>query len=255
MTVVNLYSGSGGNCTYVKVGDRRILIDAGGTFKALSRELNKIDVDFREITDIFITHEHGDHTHALSVFLKKHPTRVHMTKTVAKAMGIKDDSVLFPCTFTYENEFFVELSNGCKIKAFIVPHDSLQCVGYVIDDGEERVGIATDLGYATQNVYDSLRGCTSVIIEANHDTEMVRNGCYPQALKTRILSGGGHLSNTDCAELCSALARAGTKKIMLTHLSRENNTVECAFNTVNEGIKKYGVSLFVSKCDKATVFI
>ena len=175
-----------------------------------------------------------------------------MTRRTAEAMGIEKGSPLQLCSVIYDGEFSVTLGD-CTVSAFTVPHDSESCVGYRIDRDGESIGIATDIGYVTQRVYDCLCGCEKVMIEANHDKEMVRQGCYPAALKRRILSGGGHLSNDDCAEISGALARQGTKNIMLMHLSRENNDPDLALSTVRATTDPYGVSVFASSSDSFTV--
>lgn len=252
MRAVSLFSGSCGNCTYIDLGKKKILIDAGGSAKAIVQALCRIGSDMGMISDIFITHEHSDHTHALNVLLKKYPVKVHITESTAKAMEIKENTLLSYCAQIHGNEFEYELFDGCLINAFSVPHDSKACVGYKITNNGQSIGIATDLGYVTQRVYDTLCGCRAVMIEANHDTDMVREGNYPQSLKARILSGGGHLSNTDCAEICAALARKGTASILLSHLSKENNTPVRAYDTVYSSIKKYGVKLAVADRDCPT---
>ena len=243
MKVISLYSGSQGNSTLVDTGTTRLLIDAGGSYKALTDALCRAGYHISEISDIFITHEHSDHTHALPVLLKKHQIRIHMTSPTAEALGIEKGSPLDICTVRYGNEFEVTLSDGTRISSFLAPHDSVCCVGYRIDNGEDSVGVVTDIGYVTQRVYDCLCGCKAVVIEANHDKEMVRCGSYPAALKRRILSGGGHLSNDDCAEISAALARKGTKNILLAHLSLENNTENVALETVNKAVSDYGVKV------------
>lgn len=253
MKVISLYSGSSGNCTLIEAGESVFLIDAGGSAKALISSLDKLGIDLCRVSDIFITHEHGDHTHALSALIKKHPCRVHITEMSANAMNITCDA-LDKCLVRHGAEFALEIG-GCKITAFPVPHDSSACVGYRFDLDGASVGIVTDIGYVTQTVYDSLCGCEAVMIEANHDREMVRHGSYPAVLKARILSGGGHLSNDDCAEISGAWARQGTKKILLAHLSEENNTPDTALSAVRKATDPYGVTVSAAKRDDITVLL
>ena len=251
MRAISLFSGSGGNCTLVDTGDKKLLIDAGGSAKAVCEALNGVGCHIDQIKDVFITHEHSDHTHALNVLLKKHPMMIHMTSRTAAAMRIEEGSPLSLCAVIYDGEFEVAFGD-CTVRAFTVPHDSESCVGYRIDCGEQSVGVVTDIGYVTQRVYDCLCGCQDVMIEANHDKNMVKCGCYPEALKRRILSGGGHLSNDDCAEISGALARQGTKRIHLMHLSKENNTPQRALDTVRASTDPYGVRVTVSSPDAPT---
>lgn len=254
MKVISLFSGSSGNCTVVELEKRTILIDAGGSARAICEGLNAIGSDICRVTDIFITHEHGDHTHALGALLKKYPVRVHMTSATADALGIAEGSPLSYCLVRYGREYLLELPD-CTVEAFEAPHDSACCVGYRITEGNTSVGVVTDVGYITQRVYDRLCGCEAVVIEANHDVNMVKNGRYPAALKRRILSGGGHLSNDCCAEIAAALARQGTKKLMLAHLSDENNTPEAACACVKNAVDAYGVSVVCAERDEATVLM
>lgn len=253
MKAISLFSGSTGNCTLLEVGGRCLLIDAGGSAKAIGEALAVFGYSLHDVTDIFITHEHGDHTHGLAVLTKKHPIPVHITERSAKCLSVKDGMPLKDCLVIHPDEFCYDLGNGAQIEAFAAPHDSAHCVGYRISDGDGTVGIVTDLGYVTQRVYDRLIGCDAVILEANHDKEMVRCGSYAPSLKQRILSGGGHLSNDDCAEVAAALARKGTRTFMLAHLSCENNTEEAARAAVGEALSPYGVTLLIAKPDEPTV--
>ncbi len=254
MRVVNLYSSSSGNCTLIEAGESTFLLDAGGSAKTLTAALNAAGSDISRVTDIFITHEHGDHTHALSALLKKHPCRVHMTEPTANALGIAEGSALDICLVKHGRSYTYK-AGECDVEAFEVPHDSAACVGYRFTYNGTSVGIVTDIGYVTQTVYDSLCGCEAVMIEANHDREMVRCGAYPAALKARILSGEGHLSNDACAEISGAWARQGTKKLLLAHLSDENNTPSKAIEAVKRSVDAYGVSVLASKRDEITVLI
>ncbi len=254
MRVISLYSGSSGNCTLIEAGEHTVLLDAGGSAKALITALEGVGSNIMRVTDIFITHEHSDHTHALAALLKKHPCRVHITDPSADALNIPENTLLSTCLVRHGAEFSYELGE-LHIDAFPVPHDSFACVGYKFTYQGKSVGIVTDIGYVTQTVYDCLCGCHAVMIEANHDREMVRRGSYPAMLKARILSGGGHLSNDDCAEISGAWARQGTKKLLLAHLSEENNTPDIALETVKKATDPYGVDVCAAKRDEPTVLL
>ncbi len=253
--LINLFSGSRGNCTFVRAGKNRILIDAGGTAKAVEGALRSLGVSMEEISAVFVTHEHGDHTHALPVLAKKYGIPIHMIRESAAALGICRDTPFSGCLVTHEDEFRIELDGGTEVEAFYTPHDSVRCVGYRVSLAGHSVGVATDLGYVTQRVYDMLYGCDAVMLESNHDRDMVKNGKYTEALKRRILSDGGHLSNDDCAEIAAALARSGTRAFMLAHLSRENNTPEAALKTVEKSLCGYDVSVVVADQENITVLI
>ena len=255
LRVISLFSGSKGNCTLVDTGCARFLIDAGGSAKTIMEAMAKAGYALTDLDAVFITHEHSDHTHGLSVLTKKHPLPVHITEASAKALAPPAGSPLASCLVTHPGEYIVSPSENCTVEAFAIPHDSICCVGYRITCPHGTVGVATDLGYITQRVYDRLLGCEAVILEANHDRDMVKNGPYPAALKQRILSGGGHLSNDDCAEVAGALARGGTKAILLAHLSQENNTPTIAVQTVLRAVERYGVTVAAAGPDEPTVFL
>lgn len=255
LSVVSLFSGSKGNCTLVIAGKDRILIDAGRTAKAVVCALGSVGCEMEKINAIFVTHEHCDHISALPVLAKKYGTPIHMTKRSAEAMTVAESSPLVGCLRLHDGEFSVTLPGGAEVNAFDVPHDSRECVGYRITFEGCSIGVVTDIGYVTERVFNMLSGCDTVMIEANHDKEMVRNGRYPEQLKQRILSGGGHLSNGDCAELVSMLARNGTKHIILAHLSEENNTPRIALETVGRALGGSKAELTAACADKVTAVL
>ena len=240
MRILPLFSGSQGNCTFVEAGNARFLIDAGVSLRALERALTDRDIAPETLSAVLITHEHSDHVGGLLPLVKKYRLPVHITETSARALTPAPE--LAGYLVPHGPEFRLPLANG-EIEAFAVPHDSAACVGYRITSDGEAFGLATDLGYVTRRVYDRLLGCRTVMIEANHDRDLVRNGPYPPALKTRILSGGGHLSNDDCAGLALALAKGGTTTFWLAHISRENNTPERALAAVRAALAGYPVTV------------
>lgn len=230
ITAYTLFSGSGGNCTYVTCGKTEILIDAGKSCMAIERALNALGTSLSTISDIFITHEHSDHISGLEIISKKYNIPVHMSRpsyerAVANGTYLKRSAVC--------HEVLYQMTVGdVEIKSFEIPHDSAQNLGYIIDDGEHALGTATDMGHITEALAMELAKCQSVLIEANHDIKMLREGAYPQFLKERILSPRGHLSNENCARLACFLSENGVKNITLGHLSRENNTPSLAYDTV-----------------------
>lgn len=252
LSVISLFSGSKGNCTLVTAGGDRILIDAGKTAKAVVSALESVGCGMGGISAVFVTHEHCDHVSALPVLAKKYGIPVHMTEKSAKAMTIPDGCPLKNCLTVHGGEFSVTLPGGAEVTAFSVPHDSRECVGYRISYSGSSVGIVTDIGYVTEKVYTMLSGCETVMIEANHNCEMVRKGSYPEALKQRILSGGGHLSNDACAALVSMLCAGGTRHIILAHLSEENNTPEAALETVGKAISGSCADIVAARGDRVT---
>lgn len=233
MQIAVLYSGSRGNAALVRQGEDCILIDAGRNSLCLTRALTPYGVF---PGDIFITHEHTDHVGALQVFLRKHPARVHLTggslpvlegylpAGAAVPHGLHDSVRVGALTVTF----------------FPTPHDSRASVGFVVEGGGVRLGYATDIGHITPEIHGALSGCDAVVLEANHDEQMLKNGFYPASLKRRILSDRGHLSNDACAAEAVALAASGTGRFLLAHLSENNNTPEKALKTVREALAAAG---------------
>ncbi len=254
LRIVSLFSGSKGNCTLIDTGRTRLLVDVGGSAKAITDGLAGLGYGLADVDAILITHEHTDHTHALPVLLKKQPIPVHITVPSARKLCPQPEPHVEACLVKHPAEFSVVFGD-CVAEAFLAPHDSVCCVGYRITCESRSVGIATDLGYVTQRVYDRLLGCEAVVLESNHDRTMVKQGPYPPALKERILSGGGHLSNDDCAKVAKALAKEGTKALLLAHLSQENNTPEVALQAVRPAVEPFGCSVLAAHPHTPTVLL
>lgn len=226
LRIVTLYSGSGGNSVYIRVADTAILIDAGKSARTLCNSLKAIGSDIGEISAIFITHDHHDHISALEVLSKKHEIPIHMTYASAKAFDRCPDSSIHSRLVLHDPEY-TETVGELTVRSFRTPHDSRMSVGYRIEfcDGERvrAFGVATDIGYVTDEIRRGLCGCEAVVLESNHDVDMLMKGPYPYELKRRIRSNRGHLSNKDSALFASELAASGTRAFMLAHLSEENN--------------------------------
>lgn len=233
MRAVVLYSGSRGNAALVQQGEDSILIDAGRSCQCLSRALYEYGVLPR---DIFLTHDHADHVGALPVFLRRHPARVHLAAALLPALEKK----LPEGTAVLHGLHDTVRVGSLTVTFFPTPHDSLACAGFLVEGDGVRLGYATDLGCITPEVHAALTGSDAVILEANHDTDMLKNGEYPAALKRRILSPRGHLSNSDCAAEAAALAASGTRRFLLAHLSENNNTPEAALAAVRSALAAGG---------------
>lgn len=227
VSLVSLYSGSKGNCTYIRAGQDEILIDAGRSFRALSSALASVGGDLERIKAIFITHEHSDHISALEMLSKKFRIPIHITEDSAK-------KVLATTSYVKNNlichsPIFEEKIGGLTVRSFPTPHDSDMSVGYTIElSNGEKIGYATDIGHITSVIRENLLGSSAVVLESNHDLQMLHDGPYPAWLKMRIGSARGHLSNADCAAFIPELIESGATDIMLAHLSAENNAPDVA---------------------------
>ena len=218
MEVTVLASGSKGNSTLIKTKNKLILVDAGMNMKYLETKLREIEVLLKDIDYIIITHTHSDHISSLPVLIKTiHPT-VIVTKKMLKDLSILNeyDQVLF-----LEND--LEIDN-LKIESIPTSHDAIDSRGYIISEDNTSVVIITDTGYLNKKYFDKLYNKDLYIFESNHDIEMLYNGKYPYYLKRRVLSDVGHLSNQSASYYLSKLIGPNTKKIILAHLSEENNT-------------------------------
>lgn len=247
MRVCTLASGSKGNLTYIESASAKILVDCGLCMTEVVKRLSKINVLPNEIDAILITHEHSDHIKGVEVFARKYGAKVfaHADEWVALNGKIKVNEknvVAF-----YDNDFYIK---DLLVTPFRLSHDSFMCVGYTFCSGQNKVSIATDTGYLPQAALSTMFGSDLIIIESNHDEDMLINNYeYPAHLKSRILSKKGHLSNVACASAIYELIMGGTKQFVLAHLSENNNTPHVAYNTVcgyllNKGVVE-GEHMFI----------
>ena len=236
LKVCSLGSGSKGNCVYIESEKVRLLIDAGLSFPDIERRLRDIGVSIEAVSGIILTHEHSDHICGLAGFCSPELT-VYAESRVA---GFLKNRVRGPRLQAIDCQAF-EIS-GLVIRPFGVMHDALRPLGYRIENGAFSIGFATDLGIVTERVADGLRGCDCLIVEANHDREMLIKGPYPSRLKTRIYGPRGHLSNAAAAELIAVSLGPNTRQVFLAHLSEENNLPELAFDTVAGYLSGRGIN-------------
>ena len=225
--ILPIASGSTGNCMLVELEGRRILIDLGVTAKRLTSTLNANGLSCQDIEAVLVTHTHTDHVKGLDACMAKITAPLYMSGT-SKDMLICQRAEPIP----YYRE--IEIIPGVNVTAFRTSHDCLGSVGFRIQVGSTILGYATDLGVITEDIMDLLSGADIIVIEANHDEEMLRYGTYPVFLKKRILSEHGHLSNSACADAVARFADMGTKHFFLAHLSQENNRPELALDCVRK---------------------
>lgn len=252
ISTCSLSSGSSGNAVFVGCGDVNILIDAGRSAKVINGLLAEIGRKISDISAIFITHEHIDHVSALKVLINRNKIPVYMVWESFDNLSDDYKSVLGG-VINFISPFDKDKNSvnigGLTVECYSTPHDSAASVGYVIKhEGKKAVGIATDIGYVTKEMTEAVCGCKIIYMESNHDLEMLKNSSYPAQIKQRIKSRRGHLSNIDCAETLPYFIKNGAEKIILYHLSGENNTKELAMHESKK-------SILSAKLNAGTVYL
>lgn len=233
MRLCSIASGSSGNCIYVGTDNTHLLIDAGISGKRIEAGLNEIGLTTSDLDGILVTHEHTDHTAGLGVISRKYGIPIYATKgtlegVVSTSSLGKIDSGLF--NIIKGNEAF-EIEE-LMIKSINVSHDANEPVAYRVSYNDRSVGVCTDLGKYDDTIVEGFSGVDALLIEANHDVNMLQVGRYPYSLKQRILGDRGHLSNETCGKLLCRLLHDNLKSISLGHLSAENNMAELAYEAV-----------------------
>lgn len=242
---VSLVSGSSGNSTFVSDGRTKIIIDCGMSGKALEKSLNDIGEKASDISAILVTHEHIDHVKGVGIISRRYDIPIYASEGTHCAMDIgkiKDEN-----RFIADSDF--EIGN-IGIKTFAIPHDAAQPFGYSFFLNGEKISVATDIGHMTDDIIHAVKGSNRILLEANHDVDMLKMGTYPYQLKQRILGDNGHLSNDTAAETAVVLANSGTKSIMLGHLSDENNYPQIAYNTVINRLRADKIDISVCVADR-----
>ena len=235
-----LYSGSSGNCSFVQTDSTKILIDAGQSAKKIEEALSSIDIDPYSIDGILVTHEHSDHVKGLGILSKKFHIPVYANSETWNAMEkqkekVEDKNVKL---FSF-NKFSI---GDIDVKPFSIPHDAANPCGFNIFNNSKKISIATDIGHMDKEILQNLLNSNFLLLEANYEPEVLRYSKYPYLLKSRISGPNGHLSNIDAGKTISYLVNRGLDKVMLGHLSNENNFPELAYKTVVEQMMENNVS-------------
>ena len=232
---VSLVSGSTGNCSLISDGETVLLTDCGLSVRRLEELLSLVGVSPLSLSAILITHEHTDHIKGAGVVSKKYGLPVFATEETHIAMqniGIPEENVKY---ISPDTDFEI---GKIGVRAFSIPHDAVNPVGYSFFYGKHKLSVATDMGHMSDYIFENIKGSAAVILESNHDIEMLKNGRYPEFLKRRILGNFGHLSNEVAAKTAVELLKSGTRHIMLGHLSADNNTPKIAITeTANMAIE------------------
>lgn len=253
MKISLLASGSKGNALLIASGRSRLLIDAGLSARELCRRLEAVGIAPGELAGIAVTHEHVDHVRGFGLLSRRFNLPVYLHHSVAAALA---DS--------QQPAWVVEFDSGhdlpvgdLLLRAFPVTHDATATVGFTVTGPCGKLGVATDLGVATRLVAEELRGCRALVLESNHDEELLRDGPYPWPLKQRIRSKHGHLSNTDSAELLGKLCWNGLESVFLAHLSETNNHPSLAESAARKVLgcqNCCGPELLVGKQDQPVIW-
>lgn len=235
----SIASGSSGNCYYIGNNQYGFLIDAGISARSIEKYLKSINIDIHKIRALFITHIHKDHTQSMCVFGNKWNIPVYATQTFFSMMDRANyihKKVAVTNRKYLEHEGRVQLGDF-HITSFYIPHDAVDNSGYIIEYQGKKLVLATDVGHVTPRLTQAVREADYLIIESNHDIDMLMNGSYSEKLKIRVSSNMGHMSNHEAAELVSSHASPNLKQVFLCHLSEENNTPELAVTTMSDALQ------------------
>ncbi len=231
--IFSLISGSSGNATLISQDNTLILLDCGASGKRISQAIEALGFSCSDINAILVTHEHTDHVSGVGVMSRRFGIPIYATSETFSVMNIgpiKDGNIKL---VTPGESFSI---GDIGINSFSVSHDAKNPLGYSFELSCGKFSSLTDTGVITQEIYNSVRDSKYILLESNHDTEMLKFGNYPYSLKCRILGKTGHLSNNTSAMMAKKMLENGAERIMLGHLSDENNTPEIAYKTTENAI-------------------
>jgi phosphoribosyl 1,2-cyclic phosphodiesterase len=238
--VTILGSGSRGNSTVVSSARTRILVDAGFSCRETFRRMREVGLEPTQLDAVVISHEHSDHVSGLAVMAKKLNIPVFLNEATCDAWARSLPDAKSPDAVLKKRENFQSgrsFSVGdIEVRTFTIPHDAADPVGFTFRAEGVKIGIVTDLGYMAANVAEQIRGCDVLMIESNHDLEMLRGGPYPWSVKQRVMSRVGHLSNTALGEFFTSDYDGRATFVVLAHLSEQNNHPELARQSAEEAL-------------------
>jgi phosphoribosyl 1,2-cyclic phosphodiesterase len=216
-----LGSGSRGNGLLVRAGGTTILVDCGFTLRESERRLMRLAIRLEDLSAIVLTHEHGDHASGAMPLARRCGIPLWLTHGTARALAGDAHAGTTWRHFSGEQRFAV---GDLELHPFTVPHDANEPCQFVFSDGRHRLGLLTDAGHVTPHMTDCLRGCDALVLECNHDREMLATGDYPPSLKARVGGPQGHLDNDAAADLLARLGPGRLQHVVAAHLSEKNNT-------------------------------
>jgi phosphoribosyl 1,2-cyclic phosphodiesterase len=258
MMLCPLFSGSSGNAVYVGTGRTGLLVDAGLSGRVIEQALSAQGINPASLNGILITHEHIDHIKGVGVLSRRHDIPVYANEKTWQAMQDKIGPVPLRNQRVFDSggDFFIR---DIDVVPFPLAHDASDPVGFCFYSRGKKAGVATDLGHVSQAVLDAVTGCDILLLEANHDPDMLMHGRYSYELKRRIRSRRGHLSNEDAARALIKLHARGLRRAFLGHMSAENNMVELLEQTVRSVLAEEGIrvgrdiEIAVAHRDRASV--
>jgi len=249
LNLISLFSSSKGNCTYVCSENTKLLVDIGVSTKRLVESLNTHEINPEEIQGILITHEHSDHIKGIRVFCKKYNVPVFASKKTWPTLVSLEINNALKNEFEPNSKFKI---GDIDVLPFSIPHDAIDPCGFNLICENEKVTVATDIGHITPSLLNSFENSKAILLESNHDINMLRAGKYPYLLKQRIIGNYGHLSNITSAETVEYLIKKGTKKFILAHLSEDNNIPSLALATVKSRLSTNNIDLTGISIEVAT---
>jgi len=241
LKLASLYSGSSGNSVYISSENTHILVDAGLSGKRIERSLASIGGNIKNIQAILISHEHSDHIVGAGVLSRRYRIPIYANERTWEAMRLWLNQIDPDCIRIFSTGQPFKIGD-IEVNTFHTPHDAVEPVGFNFCCERKKVTIATDIGHINRSLLNNLIGSDMILLESNHDIEMLKVGRYPWPLKQRIMSDKGHLCNDMAAKAVAYLAENGTKKFLLGHLSKENNFPELAFQTVKNALTEKSIT-------------
>ncbi len=242
LTVTTFASGSTGNCYLVSSGTTHVLVDAGISSRRIVTSLRTLDLTLGKVSGVLITHEHSDHISGLKMLVMRKKTLPVWCST-GTGRHLTDKMIFQGETLHTVRPHHAFTIGNFTIFPFATKHDAAESLGYTFTDQNHKAAVVTDLGKVTADMEQALQGTDILVIESNHDVDMLRRGPYPPSLQERILGPYGHLSNVQCAQLC---AKIRPKYAILAHISQDNNTPELARQTVQQAVAEFGTVVEVA---------
>ena len=243
INVCILASGSKGNAIYVSDGKTSVLVDAGLSAVEIERRFHSRNLDPESLDAIVVSHEHSDHIRGAGVLSRRYKLPVYINELTLTASKTQLGAVYETINFRRGVKFSI---GGISLHPFSVSHDASDSVGFTLQNGATKIGIATDLGVATQLVCHHLKGCGLIILEANHDKRMLEDGPYPWHVKQRVQGRLGHLSNEASRDLLGKVSHRDLKHVILAHISETNNSPDIALSVVGESVSNNRTKLSVA---------